>query len=234
MPKWDRYAVKIAFNERLIGGLPVITSDADPVKAYESWTKGQGVEPDDASDLAQALAAEGDMPKQDVAVEEIEGMLTGFRRDEDGLYIEARQIKAMIKESAQRLGVIVERRGSRQVLQHDLHVRTLGSRTNQKLHLGVAEPSGVDTRPISVVTRQGPRTALKRFEYVNQPTIEFEVRVLAGGVGVTKTSKEPLIGEEQLAEILDNGQDLGIGSDRSQGEGTFTLLEFSKIPEEEA
>jgi hypothetical protein len=87
----------------------------------------------------------------------------------------------------------------------------------------LAAPDSVDSRPISVVTRQGPRTALKRFEFVVQPRITFQILVLANGVG------NGLIGEEELRRMLEFGGMLGIGADRSQGEGVFTVVEFAQV-----
>lgn len=159
-----------------------------------------------------------DMP---VATDKVEGALeTGFRRDDEGIYVECRQVKACLRESAQRLGMIKKVQGFRQVVQHDLHVRAENG--SQKLRLRrqgdvVEEPDGKDMRPISVLTRQGPRTAIKRFEYATEPVVEFEVKVLAGGIGDGK------LDEAKLREMLEFGGMLGLGADRSQGEGTFVV-----------
>jgi hypothetical protein len=202
----------------------MIPPGTDRADAYERWAKGQGVEPEEAREgLAEALAAEGDMP---VGADDVEGLQTGFRRDETGIYIEARQVKAMLRESAQRLGIIVQKRGTRQVIQHDLHVRALDG--GQKLRLWTkgelaATADGTDQRPISVVTRQGPRTALKRFEYIEQAELSFQVLLLAGGVG------DNLIGPDELQRMLEFGGMLGLGADRSQGMGTFTVVSLEPV-----
>jgi hypothetical protein len=218
---WNTFQVTIRFNDRLVGGIPIVPED-QRLDAYEAWARGQHVEnaPGYDETLPEALAADPDMP---VAVEadEIAGLTTGFRRDELGLYIEARQIKACLREAAQRLGIINAVRGSRQVLQHDLVVRATDG--TQKILLGRTVPDGTDMRPISVVTRQGPRTALKRFEYVTGATITFVVKILAGGVGDGK------IDEERLTDMLELAGDLGLGADRSQGEGTFTVVNIGVV-----
>jgi hypothetical protein len=225
---FHRYTVTIEFEDRLAGGIPMIPPGTDRADAYERWAKGQGVEPEEAREgLAEALAAEGDMP---VGADDVEGLQTGFRRDDTGIYIEARQVKAMLRESAQRLGIIVQKRGTRQVIQHDLHVRALDG--GQKLRLlmtadGKDVPleaaDGTDQRPISVVTRQGPRTALKRFEYVEEARLSFQVMILAGGVG------DNLIGPDELQRMLEFGGMLGLGADRSQGMGTFTVVSLEPV-----
>lgn len=215
---WNTYNATIRCTDRLVGGIPVVPDDADRADAYESWARGQGIEdPAARHELSERLAEDTDMP---VAVEDVAGLMTGFRRDDDGLYIEARQVKAMLRESAQRLGLIQKKRGARQVLQHDLHVSATDG--GQKIHLDAAEPDGTDQRPISVVTRQGPRTAIKRFEYLNQPVIHCRVRVLAGGVG------DGLIGEDELRDLFEFGGSLGIGADRSQAAGIFELVSLER------
>jgi hypothetical protein len=221
---FDKYEVKIRFADRLVGGIPVVPEGADRADAYEGWARGQGVEPENAAALSETLAEDADMP---VTAEQVEGLQTGFRRDpEQGLYIEARQVKACLREAAQRLGLIVQKRGARQVLQHDLHVRAPDG--SQKLFLGRSEPDGADQRPISVVTRQGPRTAIKRFEYVTQADLTFHVLILAGGVGKDKAGA-PIIGQQELTDMLELAQMLGLGADRSQGEGTFDLISVEAV-----
>jgi hypothetical protein len=221
MTSWAKYRTTITIEDRLVGGIPVVPAGADRADAYEQWARGQGVEPPASEELAGMLAEEDDMP---VAVADVEGLETGFRSDEEGLYIEARQVKAMLREAAQRLGLIKRTRGLRQVVQHDLHVRATDG--SQKLHLGRAEPDGRDQRPISVVTRQGPRTAIKRYAYVTQPTLVFDVLVLAGGVG------DGLVGPDELRAMLELGGMLGLGADRSQGEGCFRLISTEEVADE--
>ena len=226
MPEFTRYAVTVQFNDRIVGGIPIVPEGADRADAYEAWARGQDVEQPAAAELAEKLADDPDMP---AAVDEVEGLETGFRRDDDGIYIEARQVKAMLREAAQRLGIIKTVRGSRQVVQHDLHVRAQDGTQKLRLTRGVSranhplpvsDPDGKDQRPISVVTRQGPRTAIKRFEYVTEAAISFDVMVLAGGVG------DGLVDEAKLREMIEFGGYLGLGADRSQGEGTFALVEL--------
>jgi hypothetical protein len=215
MIQWTEYTATIRFRDRLVGGIPVIPEGTDRADAYEGWARGAGIDPEDAADLATKLAADPDMP---VTVEDVEGLATGFRSDDNGIYIEARQIKAMVREASQRLGIIKQVRGSRQVIQHDLHVRSATDPNGQKIYLDRMVADGTETRPISVITRQGPRTAIKRFDYVDQPEITFTIRVLAGGVG------NGLIPIERIADIMELGCELGIGADRSQGEGTFDVV----------
>jgi len=217
--EWKTYDVEIQIRDRLIGGIPIVAESDDRREQYENWLRGQGVEndPSFSTSLPEMLVADPEMP---VSVEDITGLETGFRRNDKGLYLEARQIKALLREASQRLGLIKVVRGMRQVMQHDLHVRALDG--TQRISLGVVEPNGHDQRPISVLTRQGPRTSIKRFEYVSQPTLHFQVKILSGGIG------DGLLDEERLRDMLVFGGEVGLGADRSQGEGTYDLLSLTR------
>ncbi len=63
---------------------------------------------------------------------------------------------------------------------------------------------------------QGPRTSIKRAEYVEDVEMRFTLRVL----------KDNLVTADHLRTILEYMQVGGIGSDRSQGSGTFALMDF--------
>ena len=147
-----------------------------------------------------------------------------FRADaERGCYVECRQIKALFKEAATMLRLTTDKRGSKQILQHGFEVKAPGG--GDRLYLGFVE---TDERklpysegPIHVQTAQGPRTAIKRVDYVEEATIDFEVWVLA-----THASETRHIGEEDVVAMLTFGQENGFGADRSQGCGKFDVRKF--------
>jgi hypothetical protein len=68
-------------------------------------------------------------------------------------------------------------------------------------------------KPISVMTMQGPRTSIKRAEFVENVPLHFTIRVL----------KDNLVTVEHIRTLLEYMSVGGIGSDRSQGSGTFLL-----------
>jgi hypothetical protein len=93
-----------------------------------------------------------------------------------------------------------------------------------RLYFGMMAPHGYEEKPIHVMTAQGPRAALKRFDFVNKPKLSFEVWVLKTAAQETRH-----IGEDDLVAILTHTQENGCGASRSQGEGKFDVVEFSKI-----
>jgi hypothetical protein len=233
--RWREFDVAVRFRDRVIGGIPVVPEGADRADAYEAWARGQKVENDPSFEkpLSETLASDPEMP---VTAEDVEGLLTSFKRDGEGIYVEARQVKASIRETAQRLGLIKAVKGMRQVVQHDIHVRAREYATPkdmQKIRFydddgnAKVDPDGRIERPISVVTRQGPRTAIKRADYVEEPTIRFRVKILAGGIG------DGLMTPAALADTFELGQEVGLGADRSQGEGTFDVVEFRALDDEQ-
>ena len=207
---YDIYKVKLRIRDKICGGMP---KNPDLIR---DWVKA-GTEHDDEKtsvQTAEALEALIDTTT--------EKSWNGFPGDADGVFIWSRQIKALFKECASMLRVTVEKRGSKQVFQHGFEIK--GLKRDDRVYLGVKEANGYDEGPIHVQTAQGPRTALKRVDYVLAPEIEFNVWVLA-----THAAETRHVGEEDLRAMLKFGQENGVGADRSQGRGKFDVLEFARV-----
>lgn len=224
MPTFHAYSTHLHLDDRLVGGVPALEGDKDQRAAQvAAWVKTQS-----GSEMPPQMAKEVQGDPDHPESQEIPGSpLNAFKRDQNGLYVEGRQVKAMLREAAQRLGLLTSKRGTRQVIQHDIHVRAPDDQDSQKLHLMrvdahgqmdyIANADGIDERPISVITRQGPRTAIKRSEFVLRPHIRFDIYILHDGLG------KNLVGPYELAGMLDLAQWLGLGADRSQGAGCFEV-----------
>ena len=139
-----------------------------------------------------------------------------------GLAIEGRQIKACLKENAN-----IIKKGMPKSCGKDGVIAALKNKVAEQLFveenyipIGRTEPDEVLEKPISVMTRQGPRTSIKRYEICHDVEIEFTLKRLARGGEVT---------EKVMLAILDYAQDMGIGADRSQGRGVFEVLSVEKI-----
>jgi hypothetical protein len=120
------------------------------------------------------------------------------------------------------LRLTTDKRGSKQIFQHGFEIKS--SPVDDRLYLGVTEPTGYDEGPIHVDTARGPRSAIKRVDFVDRPTVTFEVWVLSTASGETRH-----IGEKDLVKMLTFSQENGCGSDRSQGRGKFDVLAFSVV-----
>jgi hypothetical protein len=206
---YDIYLVRIRMADKLCGGTP---KNPDLLKGWIAAT----TKFDDATTDAQVAEA-----REALLEPTEEKSWNGFRGDEkDGLYIEARQVKALFKECATMLRVTTQKLGSKQIFQHGFEIK--GLKRPDRIYLGTKEPHGFDEGPIHVSTPQGPRTAIKRVDYVEGVELEFEVWVLG-----THASEKRHVGPEDLALMATFGQENGLGADRSQGRGKFEVIHFT-------
>lgn len=209
---YDVYDVRFRFVTPLSGGVP---KSPDLIDAWVRARTGY----DDAR--AREVAAQ---TKKDMGIDEervqteaeaaAEKSWSGFKSDAEGLYIEARQVEAMLKETASVMRLTVNKRGSKQVLQHACHVKPY------RIHLGKTEPDGYEESVVHATTPQGPIHAIKRNDYVSEGTeIAFTLHVLRGNAqGVD---------EDYLRRCVTLGQDDGLGANRSQGFGRFEVVTFA-------
>jgi len=192
---WRCYRVKIKFRERIVAGVP-----QDP-EALRTWLKLRGRGQHYDEELSEIEVRKG-------------ARVDGFKRDENGLYIQAYQIKAGLKQGA---NVIRRAIGFKGQLRARLRERVFI--TPEKIYLGVKEPSGTLVRALSSITPLGPRSYICESEYVERPEIEFKLWVLDDGI----------IEREHLEAIFNWLQEEGLGSDRSLDEGKFDVVEFEDL-----
>lgn len=208
-PLYIFYGVTMRIKDRIVGGIP-----KNPA-VIAQWIKT-------AMDKANKVKTE-EIIKETVelmgADEYAEKAWTGFKsHPEHGLFIEGRQVKAMFKEGANVIKKRIDIKNFRAKLAERMWVM------EDMIPLGVKEPTGFDERPVHVMTRQGPRSALKRFDYVEKPEINFEIRVWNDGV----------ITEDLLTVLIDYCAFNGLGAMRSQGEGvseSWSMREIAKSKE---
>lgn len=211
---WKFLNVIINPRTRIVGGVP-----NDP-NMIANWLKANmpNVTEDERAKLAQTTI-EAVQP----AVDEAAGkMWTTFKRDEKGLYIEGRQLKAAFKEAANILREALQKQekaekksrftGIRSKLAEHLFVE------DERIYLvrngePVKTPTGTEERAINVITAQGPRTALKRVDFVAPEGLELRARVRYLDAGIVDAD---LVGT--LIEFMGWN---GLGADRSLGSGQF-------------
>lgn len=208
---YDIYSVTIQVRERICGGMP---KNPDLIKVWVESTTG----------YADAVTEKLTQENADLIVNAVaEKSWVGFPEDKvKGLFVPCRNLKAMLKQSASLLGITKAKRGSKQILAEGLEVKALDG--CDRIYLDRMKPDGTEEKAIHVMTAQGPRAALKRFDFVNKPTLMFEVWVLK-----TAPQETRHIGEEELVLILTHAQENGGGASRSQGEGKFNVVEFQKL-----
>lgn len=206
---YDVYQIKIRIRDKLCGGMP-----KNP-ELLKGWIAATTEHNDEKTTALEKEAREALLAPTE------EKSWNTFPADDKGLFIWSRQLKALFKECASMLRVTVEKRGSKQILQHGFEVK--GPDRADRVYLGKSKPDGFDEGPIHVQTAQGPRTAIKRVDYVEGVVLSFEVWVLS-----TSGNETRHVGEKELRSMLTFGQENGLGADRSQGHGKFDVVEFSK------
>jgi len=204
---YRKYAATIQFRDQVLGGIP---KAKDLTKL---WPRSKGFSGRQPKPFAQKTTLEAQGKER----ENLETRnWTGFKKDRDGLFIEERQIKALLKEAAYVLRLL-RMPGLRDSISHGVFVkpeRIRFLRAGQPLR----KPDGYVERPIHVLTRQGPRTSIVRQDLVLKPYSSFNLIVAS-----------PLLEFEDVEKLLRLGQEIGLGASRSQGFGKFVVEEFKPI-----
>ena len=211
---WKYYDVTLKFRDRCYGGIP---KNPEMIRGWLEAKMGAGEETD-----ALIVQTEGEIS---AAVDEAEKeSWCGFKSDPEngGLYIEGRQVKACLKESAN-------------ILREKLGISAFKARlaervfvTESRIYLGKNEPDGSVERPIHVMTRTGPQTALKKADYVEKAEISFALKVVDSPM-VIGSSKDRVAPGAYLSVILELAQEMGLGADRSQENGKFDVIYFGEM-----
>jgi hypothetical protein len=216
--KFQADAYPFRFSGQLHVGCIAGGTPTDP-KVAEGWLKTKlGLTCDQ---LIQEKVAEVMVERgitADEAVKEVDALkhLNGFKRDENGLYVEGRQLKAAIKEAASvavAAGKLTARgwgktnKGLLSYVAEHIFV------VEDRLHLGVAEASGVMQR--FVHTFRG--TGIQYEEYVEDAKVDFTV-----------ISDHDFTAKEWAAIWL-TGEQQGVGASRSQGFGRYEVTRWDAL-----
>ena len=219
MVEWKKWEVRLDLRRRVVGAIP---KNPDIIDTWVmSRAKKKGKSEEEAKVIAEKI-------KEEVGADpEVEKNWVGFKSDRTGVYLEDRNLKAMLREAATTLELF-KGTGSvarKQTFQHGLFIKP------EKIYFmrdgrPIKEPDGYQDRAIHVMTPSGPRSSLKREDYIDPPAyLEFEIWVV-----IPKDRKEPYINDEFIKECLELGQEIGLGGSRSQGFGKFIVKRIAVLP----
>ena len=202
---WKKYEVELRFTTPFASSTPKNPQDIGAMLEARMPAKSP---PDPVSipELASQIAEEVE------ATEEVEKGYATFKRDDRGLYYEARCVRAHIKDCANALQGLLEIRALKSKVAQRVYVEP------EKLYLGKTEPDGNETRIVHAMTMKGPRSSLKTIDYVNDAGLTFILKVLDDGV----------ITEDILKAIFEYGGTHGIGQERSQDWGRYELVKLEE------
>jgi hypothetical protein len=219
---FTRYAARIEFRDKLLGGVP-----RQP-KLIEGWLRSRaGLTDGDEirHTMLRTLVELGVNVDSSMSFEQLEQaseavaarkQTTGFKTGEHGLFLEARQVKALLKESSnivfsgERFGPT--RKTARPFVAERIFVEP------DRLWLGAAEPDGVEMTVGHVVGAAGPCSIIGYHEYVCQAALEFTVLTM-----------RDWLTPDQWSDIWVHAQENGLGALRSEGFGRFYIERWQRL-----
>jgi len=204
---YRKYAATIQFRDQILGGIPKAKD------LIEFWLRRKGFSGRELMTIAQKTAVDVQAVEKEIL--KIHNW-TGFKKDREGLFIEERQVKALLKEAAYVLR-LSKTPGFRDSISHGVFVKP------ERIHLlrgsrTLLEVDGYVERPIHVISPQGPRTVVVRQDFVLKPRSSFNLIVAS-----------PQLKFEDVQRLLYLGQEIGLGASRSQGFGKFVIKELKPI-----
>ena len=231
--------VTLQFRDRLMGGVP-----KDP-KIIEGWIRTKAMVTDDEELRQMALRTlrelgadvnEGMTYEEAVAAAEamaFEKHTNGFKRDEKGLYLEGRQIKAMLKEN---VNIVMggERKGATSKGAKGYAAERVFV-VEDRVYLDRTEPDGVEVMIGHISGPQGPRATLTNVEYVTKPQITFTIKEMLEhrqskkdrDAGIERGGAS--LSDAEWRNIWLSAEENGLGAARSQSHGRFEVVKWEVI-----
>ena len=194
------YDLVVHFQEKFLGSSP-----ADP-EVYAKFI---------ASRKKEALEAAGEEVETLPVDEQEYAGWSVFHRDEQGLFTFDYRLRGFFKAAAAAVTGRVVMPGFKSKI--DKWVFCFPRRIYLTDAMGnhILEPHGVYERAIRIITPKGPRTTLKRSDYVDAGTM-LKARVMVLPLGSS------VITEKMLRSWLGYGALVGMGERRTDGFGRFT------------
>ncbi len=189
------YDVRIRFRSKILGGIPRSR------ELIGIWLrvrhKGQSIRQEEIERIDKAVGADDSTESRSWTV---------FMQDKNGLFLEEKNIKGLLKEAAR----LLRRPSFRDLINHGVWIRP------QKLYLlrngrPIPIPDGHMERPLQVGRTSGPTAALKREDYVTEASLKFHLFVVAVALN------------EEIENLLKIGEEIGLGASRSLGFGKFDV-----------
>lgn len=199
---YDRLDVTVQFDDQIQGGTPITE------EAMRAWGEFKGLSSQQVEENVASLPGLEDEQAEPPTI-------TGFLRDEFGLYVNDITWKAHLKDMLSRLGIFQTQRGSKNEAHFGLIIRPARVRFMENGAAVIERPHGVHSAVAHITGPQGRRSALKYTEYLRGVQCAFSVYLLR------PHSKLRL---EHIEDALAAGQEYGYGANRTMGFGRYTVL----------
>lgn len=221
--------VTLQFRDKLMGGIP------KNAKVIEGWLRTKAMITDEeelrqvAMRTMRELGAGEDTATYEDVVAAADAMaaernLNGFKRDDKGLYIEGRIIKAMLKENVNiiwpkgRKGP--SKKGAKNYAAERIFV------VEDRVYVERDEPDGVELQIGHVSGPQGQRSTLTNIEYIERPTVTFTIKEMVAAPG---KDEDPSFSDDEWANIWMSAEENGLGASRSYSHGRFDVVGWEVV-----
>jgi hypothetical protein len=218
---YSTYDCQITMRGKLLGGIP------KSPEVIEGWLRSRaGINQDEEirQAMLRTLVELGAEVTPEMSYEQLSEAskslaavknTNGFKRNDSGLYIEDRQIKAAIKEAVNIL-YAGERWGKTKKGPRNFTAERVFIGPSE-ISLGKPEPDGVELMMVHAQTPRGPMSSLSYHEYVEGAVFSFQVQVVRDEIEA-----------ENWPEIWLLCQENGIGACRSQSYGRFDVTQWKE------
>jgi hypothetical protein len=212
---WLSLRIQIRFVDKLMGGQPSRLDHTEAMIAARS--RKAKIEPP-----VEPVIIDTPEKREEFMEEAAQAGICEFRRREGkpGIWFPCNNIKAMLKENWSVLGYGQDMRGSKGALAEGVFVYG-GNEVKENMEeldwIYLADQvDGLEESIVQAMTPQGPRSSLKRNEFVTKKIMIFYVFIA--------NSVIHKLDQEAFAKVLYHSSTHGLGADRSQGNGKFEIL----------
>ena len=224
-----RRKVELTFRGFLMGGVP-----KDP-KIIEGWLRTKTMVTDEEELRQMAIrtmrelgadVSEGMTYEEAVTAAEamaVEKHTNGFKSDEKGLYIEGRQVKAMLKENVNIVYAGTKKGQTRKGAKNYAAERVFVE--EERVYLGRTAPDGVLVMIGHINGPGGPRATLTNVEYVDRAVITFTIKEMRAKPG----DDEPSLTDTEWRNVWLSAEENGLGAARSQSHGRFEVTGWTTL-----
>ena len=220
-PMWRLVDVDLHMTGRFAAALPrtpdeimKMLENRMPTKAPKDYIPLDQLSQDVAAKVvghAPGQVALADAPEAETGEEPDElkyGWATFPRNSEGFLHYEGRCVRGHIKDCATQVKDFLDIVALKSKVANKVYVLT------DVIELGFkAADLKTEQRFVQVMTRQGPRSTIKFIDYLEKPTLKFQLQIFNDGV----------VTDEILDTIFQYGCVHGLGQERSTGYGRYTF-----------
>jgi DNA-binding transcriptional regulator YiaG len=224
---WLNYAVELRFTSRFAASNPKNSEEIRQLMESRKMSDPEFARRIKASEVlktVEELAEEA--VEESGATEEAEKGWATFKKDDVGLYYEARCVRAHLKDSANSLQTFLETKAlkariAQRVYVHPDKIYVLASPNgNPNAAIIKKDPDGNERRIVHAMTMKGPRSSIKWIDYVDGAILRFRLKVLNDG----------FVSRDLLVRLFEYGGTHGMGQERSQDYGRYEVTEFEELP----